>query len=88
VIYLCAAFLPTFGGLGVVEWFFVYFLASGGFCNASQAMALAILARLMDIARGLPGLWVVITGPRLPKAGAMEAELAAAEEAQDEAAGP
>jgi uncharacterized protein (TIRG00374 family) len=75
VIYLCAAFLPTPGGFGPVEFFYCYFLATGGFCTASQAIALALLARLMDIGRGLPGLWVVITGPRLPKTGAMEAEL-------------
>jgi glycosyltransferase 2 family protein len=78
VIYMCAAFLPSPGGVGVVEGAFVFFLGSPT-CTASEILALALLARLMDIGRGLPGLWVAITGPRLPKAGAMEAELSGAD---------
>jgi glycosyltransferase 2 family protein len=83
LIYMCAAFLPTPGGVGAVEGAFVFFLSSAS-CTASEILALALLARLMDIARGLPGVVVAITGPKLPKAGAMEAELAMEEKKEEE----
>lgn len=76
VIYMCASFIPVPGGVGVIEGAYVLFFSATG-CDASQILALALMARVMDIARGLPGLWVVITGPRLPKSGAMQAELKA-----------
>jgi glycosyltransferase 2 family protein len=77
LIYMCASFVPVPGGVGPVEGAYVFFFATGSSASTtpSEILALAILARLMDIARGLPGLWVAITGPRLPKADTMEAVL-------------
>ena len=43
--------------------------------NPSMVLALAMLARLLDVFRGLPGAIVAVTGPKLPKTEAMEAEL-------------
>jgi uncharacterized protein (TIRG00374 family) len=86
VIYMCAAFIPSPGGVGVLEGAYVFFLSTPS-CTASEILALALLARLMDIGRGLPGLWVAITGPKLPKTDAMEAELIMGE-AGAEAAAP
>ena len=49
--------------------------------NVSQVVALAVLARMMTIFCGLPGAVVAITGPKLPKSAAMQAELEMAQDA-------
>jgi len=75
VIYMVGAFIPTPGGVGGVEGAYVFFFAAYPQVGVSQILALALLARLWDIARGLPGAVIAIAGPRRPKAAEMEAEL-------------
>jgi hypothetical protein len=88
LIYIIGAVPITPGGLGLVEklyvTFFVTAAASGSTTTATQVVTLAMLARLLPVFWGLPGLLVAITGPKLPKAEEMEAELAAAEARQSE----
>ena len=43
-------------------------------------LVLALLARLIPVICGLPGMIVAVTGPKLPKTDAMEAELGMAAE--------
>ncbi len=74
LIYIIGSVPVTPGGLGVVETAYIAFFASSGISN-EQIMALALLARLLDIARGIPGAIVVVTGTRVPKAETMESEL-------------
>ena len=76
VIYMVGAFIPTPGGVGGVEGAYLFFfVAAYPEVGASQILALALLARLWDIARGLPGAVIAIAGPKRPKAADMEAEL-------------
>jgi hypothetical protein len=72
LIYILAAGIPTPGGVGGVEA--LYLKAFTG-VDPSKVVLLAVLARLMTIFCGLPGAIVAITGPKLPKTSAMEAEL-------------
>jgi len=71
LIYIIGAVPVTPGGLGVVEALYGVF-----FVGVEKIRALAAVARVLDIFRGLPGLLVVITGTKLPKAEQLEAELA------------
>lgn len=73
LIYIIGAVPITPGGVGVIEGAYWTFFAAS---PASQILALALLARLIPIFWGLPGLLVAITGPRLPKSEEIEAELA------------
>lgn len=73
LIYIIGAVPLTPGGVGVVEGTYIYFL--GQYCDASQILALAMLARLVPIFWSLPGVVVYFNGPKLPKAAEMEAEL-------------
>lgn len=86
LIYIIGAVPITPGGLGVVEKLYVAFFvtaaAAGSTTTASQVVTLAMLARILPVFWGLPGLWVAMTGPKLPKAEEMEEELAAAEAAE------
>ena len=76
VIYMVGAFIPTPGGVGGVEGAYLFFfVAAYPEVGASQILALALLARLWDIARGLPGAVIAIAGPKRPKAADMESEL-------------
>ena len=72
LIYIIGAVPITPGGVGVVEGAYLTFFAAS---PVSQVLALALLARLIPIFWSLPGLIVAITGPRLPKAEEIEAEL-------------
>lgn len=72
LIYIIGAIPITPGGVGVVEGAYLTFFAAS---PVSQVLALALLARLFPIFWSLPGLIVAITGPRLPKAEEIEAEL-------------
>jgi len=72
LIYIIGAVPITPGGVGVVEGAYLTFFAAS---PVSQVLALALLARLFPIFWSLPGLIVAITGPRLPKAEEIEAEL-------------
>ena len=76
LVYIISAIPISPGGLGVMEWCFVTFFAAGA-ATPSEAMALALLARLGPMICSLPGIVVALTGPRLPKAESIQAELAA-----------
>jgi len=76
LIYIIGAVPVTPGGAGLVEAFYVVFFASAQI-GEGQILALALVARVLDILRGLPGLVVVLTGPKLPKRELLQAELAA-----------
>lgn len=77
LIYIIGAVPLTPGGVGLIEKLFVVFFAA---VNPTQALALALLARLMPILWGLPGLVVAVTGPKRPGVEAMEAELGLADD--------
>jgi len=64
---------------GYVESLYVSFFSS---VPASTILVLALLARFMQMATALPGVIVYFSGPKLPKAEAMEAELETGEEAE------
>jgi uncharacterized protein (TIRG00374 family) len=78
LIYIIGAVPLTPGGVGIIEGLYVKFFAPA---SPSAVVAMALIARLIPIFWGLPGLWVYLRGARVPKAAAMEAELA-----QDESA--
>lgn len=84
LIYIIGAIPLTPGGVGWVENWYVRFFESP-VCGASTILVLALLARLVPMLWGLPGAIVAVTGPRVPKAEDIEAELAAAEAQQTEA---
>ena len=78
LIYIIGAVPLTPGGIGLVENFYLVFFsygAIGGSANASEVVALALLARLIPILWSLPGALVAVTGPKLPSEEKMEAEL-------------
>jgi uncharacterized protein (TIRG00374 family) len=80
LIYIIGAIPLTPGGVGLIEQLYVtYFVSAQGGVGASIILAMALLARLIPILLGLPGAAVAVTGPRLPRAEAIEAELAQAE---------
>lgn len=74
LIYIIGAVPLTPGGVGLIEKLYVVFFTTP-VCSPSEIMVLALLARLIPIFWGLPGIVVAITGPRIPGAEAMEAEL-------------
>lgn len=82
LIYIIGAVPISFGGVGWVENLYVSFFDAA---NASTVLAFALLARVSTLVWTLPGVVVALTGPRLPKAQVMEAELEAAEKAETDA---
>lgn len=82
LIYIIGAVPITPGGVGLIENLYLEFFCAGIAAAASPIIALAMLARLIPVFWGLPGLVVAITGPKLPKADAMQAELDAKEKAE------
>jgi len=76
LIYIVGAVPVTPGGVGLVEKLYVVLFASAA---PSGALALALLARGVQVLCGLPGLVVAVTGPKLPKAQTIEAELGLSE---------
>ncbi|MFP4140172.1 MAG: lysylphosphatidylglycerol synthase transmembrane domain-containing protein [Planctomycetota bacterium] len=80
VIYIVGAVPVTPGGVGIIESFYLLFF-SGYFAGVdsghgeAKLFALAMLARFIPFLWGLPGALVAVTGARLPKTEAMEAEL-------------
>ena len=78
LIYIIGAIPVSFGGVGLIEGLYVGFFAS---VDPSMILALALLARLVQVFWSLPGVIVAVTGPKLPKAAAMEAELELEEKA-------
>jgi hypothetical protein len=80
VIYIIGSVPVTPGGVGIIENFYLlffagYFTASDGAAADGKIFALALLARFIPLIWGLPGVLVAVTGPRIPKTAAMEAEL-------------
>ena len=76
LIYIISAVPVSPGGLGVAEAFYVTFFVPCG-AGVSEALALALVARLIPMICSLPGLAVMLRGPSLPAAEQMQAELAA-----------
>jgi uncharacterized protein (TIRG00374 family) len=74
LVYLLGAVPITPGGVGLIEKLYVGFFAAVG-AGASSVLALALLARFIPAIWSLPGLWVAVTGPKLPKPSEMAAEL-------------
>ncbi len=74
LIYVIGAVPITPGGVGLVEKAYLLFFASPN-VEPGAVLALAVLARLLDIARGLPGIIVAVRGAKLPKSEALQAEL-------------
>jgi len=74
LIYIIGAVPLSPGGVGVIENFYLIFFTSG-LVHENEVFALAVLARLIPMFWGLPGAVVAVTGPRVPKAEAIEAEL-------------
>lgn len=72
LIYIIGAVPITPGGIGLIEQLFLLYFAAA---NPNRVLALALLARLIPILWSLPGAVVAVTGPRLPRTEAMEAEL-------------
>jgi hypothetical protein len=75
LIYIIGAVPVTPGGAGLVEASYALFFASLGVPD-DRILALALTARVLDIARGLPGAVVAVRGARVPHAEQLEAELA------------
>lgn len=61
--------------VGVMEYFYVVFFAIQGDAHPSQAVALALAVRLIQLAWAIPGVLVPLLGAHLPR----QAELAALE---------
>jgi hypothetical protein len=72
LIYIIGSVPLTPGGVGLVEGAFSTFFAPWG--TPGEVLALALLARLLPLLMCLPGLYVVLTGPRLPGSEQIEAE--------------
>jgi hypothetical protein len=77
LIYIIAAVPIVPGGVGLAEGMFVTFF--GVWADQSQILALALLARLVPMFWALPGILVAISGPKLPPAEQMQAEMADSE---------
>lgn len=88
LIYILGAIPITPGGVGLMEKLYVSFFAVGGLTGGvagvgpSEAVALAMLGRIMPMLWGLPGVYVAITGPRMPKVEQMQHDLEEAELAE------
>lgn len=78
LIYIIGAIPLTPGGVGLVEALYVDFFRSST-CHPTEILALALLARLIPILWGLPGVVVAVTGPKLPNSADLQAFDAAAD---------
>jgi uncharacterized membrane protein YbhN (UPF0104 family) len=74
LIYIIAAVPLSPGGLGVMEFCFVTFFATGAVTD-NEALALALLVRLGPMICSAPGLVVAMTGAKLPPTEQMAAEM-------------
>jgi len=59
--------------IGVMEFFYVLFFTAGGQNTPSQAFALAVAARLIQLIWSLPGVLVPLLGAHLPSRAELEA---------------
>jgi uncharacterized protein (TIRG00374 family) len=73
LIYIIGAVPVAPGGVGLIEKLYIVFFAS---VSPSLVLVMALLARFVPFLWALPGFWVYMTGPRVPKADQMQAELA------------
>ncbi len=80
LIYIIGAVPLTPGGVGVIEGLYLTFFAGACQADASQVIALAMLVRIVRMALAMPGVAVLITGPKLPAVEQMQHEI---EEAED-----
>jgi uncharacterized protein (TIRG00374 family) len=80
LIYIIGAVPLTPGGVGVIEGLYLTFFAGVCQADASQVVAMAMLVRIVRMALAMPGLAVLITGPKLPAVEQMQHEI---EEAED-----
>lgn len=74
LIYIAGSVPITPGGVGVIEGLYVALFVSET-CSSSEVLALALLARGIPMFWALPGAVVAVTGPKIPKADVLEAEL-------------
>jgi uncharacterized protein (TIRG00374 family) len=70
--------------IGVMEYFYVVFFTQGAINTPSQAVAMAVGARLMQLVWALPGVLVPLFGAHLPSQRELE-QLESAQEAHHEA---
>jgi len=75
LIFIIASVPISPGSVGLTEACFVMFLKSP-VVTESEVLAVALVARLFPMACSLPGLFVAVTGPKLPQAEQMAAEMA------------
>jgi len=76
LIYIIGAVPLTPGGVGLVEELYIrFFCIAGSAVNPSEIIALAMLARFIPILWSVPGIFVAVSGPKLPKAAEIQAEL-------------
>ncbi len=74
LIQVLAAVPLTPGSVGVMEELYIRSFATAG-AAASVVLPMALLARIIPMLWALPGLWVVMTGTKLPPAAELVAEL-------------
>ena len=58
--------------IGVLEWAYIQFFTTGGLNDASQALALALAIRLIQLFWALPGVLVPLLGAHLPDRKALQ----------------
>jgi uncharacterized membrane protein YbhN (UPF0104 family) len=75
LIYIMAAGVPIPGGVGSTELLYIWAFHTIANMEPSGVLALALLARLVELFWSLPGLLVALTSPKMPKAKDMQAEL-------------
>jgi glycosyltransferase 2 family protein len=73
LIYIIAAVPIVPGGVGLVESMYQAFF--WGWAQPDGILALALLARLVPMLWSLPGVIVAMTGPRIPSADEIKAEM-------------
>jgi uncharacterized protein (TIRG00374 family) len=74
--------------IGIMEFFYVQVFTSGGENSASQALALAVAVRLIQLVWALPGILVPLTGGPRPQSAELRATSQAAAEGTDGALTP
>ena len=79
LVYIIGSIPISPGSVGLIESLYLAFFHAAG-VSPSEILAFALLARLIPIFWGLPGIIVAVTGAKLPKAETLEAELGLAGE--------
>jgi uncharacterized protein (TIRG00374 family) len=81
LIYIMAAGVPIPGGVGSTELLYIWAFCTIAGMDPSAVLAMALLARLVELFWSLPGLLVALTSPKMPKARDMQAQLDRQEQA-------